>query len=156
MKVTTDTSIIIPGSREEVFDFACANETYERNLKPHGLIAGVKKAEMFDGHALAEDSLRRISLTDGVVLEEVILEYDRPTRHRYRWSGGLKPPNAWLVRSGEGCWVFSDAGAGTRIDWSYAFELTTPLAYPMALVALASYKSWMKRGLEAIRADFTH
>ena len=154
MNLNTAASIVMPGSREEVFDFACANETFERNLRPHGLIAGVEKAEMFEGQALAADSWRRISLTDGVVIEELILDYDRPTKHRYRWTGGLKAPNSWLVRSGEGCWDFSEVSGGTRIDWSYVFELTSPLAYPLALVARASYKSWMNHGLEAMRANF--
>lgn len=154
MKVTTATSIIIPGPREEVFDFACANDTYERNLQRHGLIAGVMKAEMFDGHVLATDAWRRVHLTDGIVLEELILAYDRPSKHQYRWTGGLKAPNSWLVRSGEGCWDFREADGGTRIDWSYEFGLTSPLAYPLILPALASYKSWMNHGLEAIRADF--
>ena len=117
------------------------------------MIPGIKKCEMFEGHALAADSWRRVTLTDGVVLEEVILDYDRPDTHRYRWTGGLKAPNSWLVRSGEGCWDFSDADDGTRIDWSSEFELTSPLAYPFALVARVSYMSWMKHGLEAMRSE---
>ena len=30
-----------------------ANDTYERNLRPRGPIAGMKKAEMFEGQPLA-------------------------------------------------------------------------------------------------------
>ena len=72
MNISTSTSIVIPRPREEalpVFHFACANDTYERTLRPRGPIAGIDKAEMFEGQALAEGSWRRISMTDGSVLE---------------------------------------------------------------------------------------
>ena len=71
MNISTSTSILIPRPREEVFHFACANDTYERTLRPRGPIAGIDKAEMFEGQALAEGSWRRISMTDGSVLESL-------------------------------------------------------------------------------------
>jgi len=61
--------------------------------------------------------------------------------------------NSWMARSGEGCREFRDASGGTRIDWSYEVELTTPLAHPIALIALASQGAWMKQGLAVMRAD---
>jgi hypothetical protein len=69
MNISTSTAIVIPRSRKEVFHFACANDTDERTLHPRGLIAGIDKAEMLEGQALAEGSRRRISMTDGGVLE---------------------------------------------------------------------------------------
>jgi len=102
MNISTSTSIVIPRPREEVFTFACSNDTYERTLRPRGLIAGIDKAEMFEGHALAEGSWRRISMTDGSVLDEVILEYAPPSKHRYRWTSwqkqGLQAIRAELAR----------------------------------------------------------
>jgi len=41
MNISTSTSIVIPRPREEVFAFACSNDTYERTLRPRGLIAGI-------------------------------------------------------------------------------------------------------------------
>ena len=153
MNISTSTSIVIPKPREEVFHFACANETFERNLHPRGLIAGVDKVEMFEGHALAEGSWRRVWMTDGTVLEEVILDYDPPVKHRYRWTGGVKPPFSLLIRSGTGCWDFSEVDGGTRIDWGYVFELKSPLAYPLALPIMPLFKSWLKQSLEAMRSE---
>jgi len=155
MNISTSTSILIPRPREEVFHFACANDTYERTLRPRGPIAGIDKAEMFEGQALAEGSWRRISMTDGSVIEEVILDYVPPSRHRYRWTGGVKPPFSWLVRSGTGCWDFTEVDGGTRIDWSYVFELKSPLAYPVLLLIVPLFKSWLKQGLEAIRSELS-
>ena len=153
MNISTSASIVIPKPLEEVFDLSCKNETYERNLRPLGPVAGVQTAEFFEGHSLAEGSKRRITLTDGSVLEEVILDYARPTKHRYRWSKGLKGPFAFLVRSGTGCWDFTEVDGGTRIDWGYDFELKSPLTYPLALPIMPLFKAWLNQSLEAIRAE---
>jgi hypothetical protein len=110
---------------------------------------------MFEGQALAEGSWRRISMTDGSVIEEVILDYVPPSRHRYRWTGGVKPPFSWLVRSGTGCWDFTEVDGGTRIDWGYVFELKSPLAYPVLLLIVPLFRSWLKQGLEAIRSELS-
>jgi hypothetical protein len=110
---------------------------------------------MFEGHALAEGSWRRISLTDGSVIDEVILDYDPPVKHRYRWTEGIKPPFSFLVRSGTGCWDFSEVDGGTRIDWSYVFELKSPLAYPALLLIVPLFRGWLKQGLEAIRSELS-
>ena len=155
MNISTSSSIVIPRPRPEVFAFACDNGTYERNLRPRGLIAGIEKAEMFEGHDLAEGSWRCISLTDGSVIDEVILDYVPPSKHRYRWTSGIKPPFSFLVRSGTGCWDFSEVDGGTRIDWGYVFELKSPLAYPVLLLIVPLFKGWLKQGLEAIRSDMS-
>jgi len=153
MNISTSTSIFIPRPREEVFDFSCRNDTYERNLRPRGPVAGVQRVEFFEGHSLAEGSKRRITLTDGSVLEETILDYSPPTKHRYRWTDGLKGPFAFLVRSGTGCWDFTEVDGGTRVDWGYDFELKSPLAYPLALPIMVLFKGWLNQSLESIRSD---
>ena len=155
MNISTSASTVIPRPRPEVFVFACDNGTFERTLRPRGLIAGVEKADMFEGQALAEGSWRRITMTDGAVLEEVVLDYDPPRKHRYRWTEGLKPPFSFLVRSGTGCWDFSEVDGGTRIVWSYVFELKSPLAYPLILLIVPLFKGWLKQGLEAIRSELS-
>ena len=153
MKIAASSSITIPRSQEEVFAFCCRNDTVERNLGPRGPVAGVKKAEFFEGHNLAEGSKRRITLTDGSVLEEVVLDYAPPSRHRYRWTKGLKGPFALLVRSGTGCWDFAEIPDGTRVDWGYVFELKSPLGYPFALLIMPLFRSWLRQSLESIRAE---
>ena len=118
MNVTSSASITIPRARESVFELSTKNETYERALLPYGPVAGVAESKLLEGRALQRGARREIKLTDGAVLTEEILEHDVPTRHRYKWTSGLKPPFAWLVRSGEGTWTFSEVAEGTRIDWS--------------------------------------
>jgi hypothetical protein len=92
-------------------------------------------------------------MTDGSVLEEVILDYDPPRRHRYGWSGGAKFPFSLLVRSGTGNWEFTEVDGGTRIVWSYTFGLTSPLAYPLAVPIVRLFKGWLQQGLDAVRAE---
>jgi hypothetical protein len=155
MNISTSTSIVIPRPRPEVFAFACDNGTYERNLRPRGLIAGIDKAKMVEGQVLEQGAWRRITMTDGSVLKEQVLDYDPPTRHRYRWTEGVKPPFSFLVRSGTGCWDFSEVDGGTRIEWSYVFELKSPLAYPLLLLVVPLFRGWQKQGLEAMRAELS-
>ena len=45
----------------------------------------------------------------------------------------------------------ADERYGTRIDWSYEFELRTPLAYTIALPMSALFRRWQKRALARIR-----
>ena len=153
MELSTETSIVIPKPREEVFDFCTDDENTARTLRPLGPIAGVAKVQMHEGQRLETGAHRTITMTDGVSLEEEILDYTRPTRHQYRWVGGIKPPFAWLVRSGTGCWEFSEVSGGTRVVWSYVFELRSALAYPLALPIIALFKRWMAQGLGAIATE---
>ncbi len=153
MEISVGTSIVIPKPREEVFDFCIKDRTFEHLLRPLGPIAGVVKSELHPGEVLRTGAHRTITLTDGAVLEEVILDFTRPLRHRYRWVGGIKPPFAWLVRSGTGCWEFTEVSDGTQVEWSYAFELRSALAYPLTLPIVPLFRRWLEQGLNAIAAE---
>jgi hypothetical protein len=87
------------------------------------------------------------------VLDEEIVAFDRPHRHRYRWLNRPAPPFSYLVSGGEGDWTFTADGASTRIVWSYTFELTSPLVLPLMLPVRALFRRWMQRGLERIREE---
>ena len=124
-----------------------------RTIRPRGPFAGIAKIETYEGQSLAKGSKRRIFMTNGAVLEEVILDYDPPLRHRYGWTGGVKPPFSLLVRSGSGNWDFTETDGGTRIVWTYTFGLTSPLAYPLAIPLIWLFKGWLQQGLDAIRTE---
>ena len=153
MKVSTGASVLIPVPRDEVFAFACKNETYEQHLRPLGPVAGVQKAEHVDADAPRTGGRRIMTLTDGSVLDEVILEYSPPYAHSYRWSEGLNGPFALLVRNGTGTWGFAEVEGGTLVDWGYEFELKSALAYPVALPVMPVFRAWLKQGLESIRDE---
>ena len=150
--ISTSASVLIPRPREEVFAWATDSTNAPETLRSRGPFAGITKVEMHEGQVLAKGAKRRVHMTDGTVLEEVILDYDPPVRHRYGWTGGAKLPFSLLVRSGTGNWDFTEAEGGTRIVWTYTFGLTSPLAYPLAIPIIWLFKGWLQQGLEAIRS----
>jgi hypothetical protein len=81
--------------------------------------------------APAVGSTRDVESADGSVLIETITAFVPPQRHAYTLSG-LRPPLAWLVRSGDADWTFMRTDSGTHVTWRYAFTLTNPLAWPLA------------------------
>jgi hypothetical protein len=155
MRISTSATIEVSRPREQVFDCACACATYEKLFKARGPIAGIVKAHMIDGASPATGTRRRIELSDGGVIEESVLAWDRPARHTYRWTRGLRGVGKLLVRSGEGDWIFRETAGGTRIEWGYTFELTTPVVYPAALIMVGQFRRWMEQQLRAIDASLT-
>jgi len=152
VKLSAHASVEIPRPAAEVFDFASSCEGFPRFIGPYGPIPGIARAEMVNGAAPKAGAERRIHMTDGSVVAEEVLAYERPSRHRYRW---LKPPAfpfSLVVRSGEGDWRFAPAGGGTRVDWHYSFELTSPLAWPFAAGLVLVFRRWMQSALLRARA----
>jgi uncharacterized protein YndB with AHSA1/START domain len=154
MELRTRAQVTISRPCEQVFDFAVASETQARVLKKLGPIPGIASIEYLGADArLVPGARRRVSMTDGSVLEEEVLEVERPRVHRYRWGRGLRPPFSLLVRTGEGCWTFIDTERGTAVEWLYTFELRSPLAAPLAAGVLLLFRRWMQAGLDRIRAE---
>ena len=152
MKLSAHAAVEIPRPVAEVFDFASSCEGLPRFIGSFGPIPGIARAEMVNGAAPKAGAERRIQMTDGSVVDEELIAYERPSRHRYRW---LKPPAfpfSLVVRAGEGDWRFAPAGGGTRIDWDYTFELTSPLAWPFAAALMPVFRRWMQRALQRARA----
>ena len=56
-----------------------------------------------------------------------------------------------MIRGAVAVWCFAPNARGTRIDWNYCFELTSPLAAPVALLVIAIFKRWMQRGLSEVQ-----
>ena len=104
----------------------------------------------------AVGSTREVESSDGSRLTERITALDPPQRHAYTLSG-LRPPLAWLVRTGDADWTFAQDNGGTRVVWRYAFTLTSvfvlPLAWPLLHVfmrgAMQRCLAAMARSLES-------
>jgi uncharacterized protein YndB with AHSA1/START domain len=150
VKLEVSASRVIGAPTEKVFDFAVAAENLPRILTGFGPIPGIASIEMLDGAALATGARRRVRLSDGSEIFEEVTALDRPRRHSYRWLNAPAPPFSLLVRRAEADWMFTAAAQGTRVDWTYRFELTSPLAAVPAAVAMMLFKHWMQRGLERI------
>ena len=155
MHVQIRASTEVPRPLEATFDFATAADGFAKVLRPVPPIPGVRGAEIVGGGEPKTGGRRVVHMTDGSTVYEELLAWERPKRHRYRWASKPAFPFSLLVRAGEGDWHFSPAGTGTRIDWTYRFELTTPLVYPLALLVTALFRRWMQAGLDAIRAELS-
>jgi uncharacterized protein YndB with AHSA1/START domain len=154
MELRTRAAVNVPRPREQVYDFATTNEGLARVLKKLGPIPGIASAEFVSGGGLVAGAQRNVSMTDGSVIEEEILEAERPRVHRYRWLRGLRPPFSLMVRTGEACWTFRDGErGGTDIEWTYVFQLRSPLAVPVAAPTIMLFRRWMQRGLDRIAGE---
>ena len=79
----------------------------------------------------AVGATRQLSSADGSQLTERIVAWEPPRLHRYVLSG-FAAPLAWLVRAGTAEWRLGEREGGSAVQWSYDFELTSPLAWPLA------------------------
>lgn len=152
MQVHTSASAEIPASPERVFDLVVDYDNCAHFFRPWGPIPGVVSCE-----AIAEngDGKRRrtLELTDGTTHTEEIVVLERPDCFQYRWLNPPAAPLNLVVRTAETRWDFQAmrAGEGTRVVWTYHFELAFPFAYPAALVLRALFKRWMVQALRRLR-----
>jgi uncharacterized protein YndB with AHSA1/START domain len=135
---------------EEVFDFAVAPESFPRFVHALGPIPAIARVEVLDGRANEPGALRRVTMSDGSEVLEEVLALERPRRHAYRWISRPAAPLHLLVRGAEGEWCFAAAPRGTHVAWTYAFDLTTPLVWPLALATLQVFRLWMQRALDRL------
>jgi uncharacterized protein YndB with AHSA1/START domain len=150
MEIRVAAAVRVRRPLEEVYDFAVAEASFPRIVHALGPIPGIARVEMLDGRVLERGARRRVTMTDGSEVLEEILDAERPRRHRYRWLDPPAAPFNLLVRSGEGDWRFAAADGGTRVEWTYTFDLTTPLVYPLAAAVLTLFRRWMQRALDRI------
>ena len=149
------TTIEVGATPERVFDFLSAPDVFVRVLRPLGPIPGGASSELLDGATtLAPGVRRRVGLTDGTSLEEQVLDHDRPRRQRYRWGHAPQGPFGLIIRGAEADWRLTSSGPsgqGTRIDWDYAFELSSPLVAPLGWLVLRLFERFMQRGLVEVQ-----
>jgi len=150
VEVRTEASIVVHRPIAEVFDFAVAPESQPLLLQAAAPIPGVAGIDMLDGAVLETGARRRVRLSDGSTLREEVIALDRPRRHAYRWLDAPASPLDWLVRAAVGDWTFSGDGDRTRVDWTYTFTLTSPLAWPLATAVAWLFGRWMQQSLDRI------
>ncbi|MBI3070611.1 MAG: SRPBCC family protein [Deltaproteobacteria bacterium] len=152
MDVTAAASIEIGKPIETVFDYAVTSENIPRIFVGYGPIPAVVSATVRGDGILREGATRTIENSDGSVIDEAITALVRPTRQAYRLPGGFKKPFSFIVRSAEGNWVFSQTSTGTRVDWSFRFELTSPIARPFGwLLMRLFFQKAMERCLARLK-----
>lgn len=102
---------------------------------------------------VAPGSTREVEDARGVVMLERITALDPPRHHAYTLSR-FTPPLRWLAHAAHADWRFAPAAPGTHALWTYRFELTSPLAWPMAFPILRVFmQGAMQRCLAAMARE---
>ena len=151
MKLSTRARVHLPRSPEQVIDVAVRE--LHALLQKYGPIPGVDHIELLEGTTPVTGSRRRVTMTDGSVIKEEVLELTRPRRHNYRWLNRPKFPCSLIVKTAEADWIFTPESGGTTVEWTYTFTLTSPLVFLQARLAVALFKRWMQRALDRLRDD---
>jgi carbon monoxide dehydrogenase subunit G len=134
MLVKTHALVEVAAPPEAVFDFVTALSNLPAVFHGCGPIPAIIKAEMADGGEMRAGGVRRVFNSDGSVIDEEILAFQRPERQTYKLIKGFKLPISLLIESGGGDWKFAATAKGTRIDWEFYFMLTYPIFYPVGLL----------------------
>lgn len=146
MKLAITTSYQFSTTPEFLFDFTNDAANFS-SFVGFGPIPGIRNARYETTGEAAVGSRRRVVKSDGTEHVEKIVELQRPVRHVSRITE-LSPPFSWLVRYGEDDWRFRPSHAGTLVQRTFTFELTTPLA---AIAAYPLLRLFMR---SAIHRDF--
>ena len=150
MIVTTVATADTRASAATVFDVANDIEGIAEAFVSFGPIPGVARGEVVGGGPLAVGKTRRVHLTDGSMVEEDMLLFDRPRAFSYTLRG-IGKPFGLIVREGKANWMLTESSAGTHVHWQYSFELTSPMMWPLAGPILhLLFNGWMRRCLGRI------
>ena len=133
---------------EVVFALAVDAERFPTLFRGFGPIPALRRISLHG--PLAVGVRRDVEGEDGVVMLETVTALEPGRRHGYTLSR-LRPPLSWLVRVGHADWTFAPRDGGTDVTWRYRFELTSPLAWPVAAPLLHVFmRGAMQRCLQAM------
>jgi hypothetical protein len=109
------------------------------------------KSEVVDGGALAIGAIRRVTNSDGSVIDEEIVELERPTLQRYRLVRGFRGAAKLMVRGAHGRWVLEARAGQTVIAWTFTFELRSVVAWPFGALMRRPFRRAMQKALAETR-----
>lgn len=136
---------------ERMFALAVDAERFPSLFRGFGPIPALRRITLHG--PLAVGVTRDVEGADGVVMLETVTALDPGRRHAYTLSR-LRPPLSWLVRVGQADWTFVPRDGGTEVTWRYRFELTSPLAWPIAAPLLRIFmQGAMQRCLAAMTPE---
>lgn len=116
-----------------------------------GPIPGVAEAHWRHAHWSHPGAQRQLVMTDGTRVTEQVVEYQPPTRFRYRMTGlsGLMSRLVWAI---DGQWDCAQEAHGSRVCWSYTFVDRGAAALLVLWAMSPLWRSYMRAGLRAVSA----
>jgi len=137
----------IARSRADVFAYLTRPDTIPEVFHGHGLIPGATQAELVSTGGMRKGAVRQVTNSDGSVIEEEITELEAPSKQSYMLRRGMRFPFSALVRRAGGDWTVREEGDGAHIEWTFTFELTTPLLWPIVAPLRRDFQIAMRKAL---------
>lgn len=131
MSVRARADIVVHRSPEDVFDVVTAPDAVGKTFVGHGPVPAAQRSEVLGDGVMRVGATRRVHNADGSVVDEEIVELERPHTQAYRLVSGLRPPFTWLVSEAGGRWRIEPAGEGTRVRWVFSFQPRSWLTKPL-------------------------
>lgn len=153
MDLVIEETIEIGASPERVFDFITQPDAVAKTFKGHGPVPAAVKSEVVDG-GMRVGAIRRVTNRDGSVIDEEILELERPRVQRYRLLRGFRGIAKVAVRGAHGRWILESLATGTRVTWTFTFEIRA-LAYPIGALMRGPFRKAMRSALAETQRQLT-
>jgi hypothetical protein len=131
-EVVVEGSIEIDAPIERVFALSIADVGKIAATRPPRPLPRPVRAELVGD--LAVGSIRRVHLTNGRTLDELIERLEPPRRLDYRITNGFGAPLDWLVRGASGSHRLEPLGERTRMIWQGTFEARGPISHAILRV----------------------
>lgn len=157
MNVRLQAEIDVSCPAGTIFDLVNDADGAPRIYAAHGPVPGVTAMRYLGEGTPRLNAVRKVETSDGNVLEEKLLVYDRPRAHSYALRG-FTMPFSLLVREGRADWTFDEGegGTATRVRWTYTFTLPTVLVWPVSALFLHTvFHGWMLGCLGRARREAT-
>ncbi len=122
---------VVLAKPDRVFDFVTDVDVLPRVFTGCGPIPSIQAAEIVGGGEMAEGAVRRVTNSDGSVIDERITALRRGELQEYTLESGFVPPVSYMVHSGKGRWTFEPYDEGTQITWRFAFVPTSIVFWPL-------------------------
>ena len=153
MDIKTHVSVDIARGREEVFALPTARGTLPLSFRGKGPNRGGKGDELEGGgEVIKPGPVRHLQMTDGSVLDENFVEFERPSSFAYQMSG-IRPPLSLLVSAAGGRWVYTGDDKHTHITWTYTCTARNLLIAPItALLIKVFMNTAMSDCLQQLKA----
>jgi hypothetical protein len=139
---------------ERVFERAFLDVTQMMRANPPRPLPRARRIELV-GAKPEVGAIRRVHLTTGHAVDEVIIALEAPTRFAYRIANGWGDPFDRWVASTQGEHLLSARDGGTEIVWRGVMTATSPAALPLVKALRAGLVApFFRRFLRSIERDF--
>ena len=136
MQIVCRSQIHVQCSLDHAFRVTSSPETMVKAFRGYGPIPGITSIHQAEKGDQA-GAIRVVHNSDGSRIEEEITDWREPELFAYRMVRGIRYPFRLLVNGGEGEWRFEPQESGALVSWTFAWNLTSLIAWPLTrLVAI--------------------